>query len=198
MYQFQYDSSVRHTVRTMIEAHRWNKVQKRNESISTIHAIFVLMLIIIHQDKNAKYDQSKLMAKCQYNVWGSEWIAEFYYNDVIMSSIASQTTSLTIVYSTVYSGADQIKYQSSAYLACVRVIHRWPVNSRKMPVTRFLSIWWRHHVRITQLLGKAREGKRKRERGRGEERGFWESKHDIKISRFQRSRSFERRFYPIS
>ena len=183
----------------MIEAHRWNKVQKRNENISTIHAIFILMLIIIHQDKNAKYDQSKLMAKCQYNVWGLEWIAEFHYNDVIMSSVASQITSLTIVYSTVYTGADPRKHQSSASLACVRGIHRWPVNSRKMPVTRiiFFSIWWRHHVRITQLLGKARERKRKRERGRGEERGLWESKHDIKRSRFQRSRSYERRFHPI-
>ena len=129
-------------------------------------------MIIIHQDKNAKYDQSKLMAKCQYNVWGLEWIAEFHYNDVIMSSVASQITSLTIVYSTVYTGADPRKHQSSASLACVRGIHRWPVNSRKMPVTRiiFFSIWWRHHVRITQLLGKARERKRKRERGEEEKR----------------------------
>ena len=45
--------------------------------------------------------------------------------------------SLTIVYSTVYSGADQRKHQSSASLAFVRGIHRWPVNSRhKRPVTR--------------------------------------------------------------
>ena len=48
---------------------------------------------------------------------------------VIMGAMASQTTSLTIVYSTVYSGADHRKYQSSASLAFVRGIHRWPVNS---------------------------------------------------------------------
>ena len=43
-----------------------------------------------------------------------------HYNDVIMSAMASQITSLTIVYSTVYSGADQRKHQSSALLAfCV-------------------------------------------------------------------------------
>ena len=30
-----------------------------------------------------------------------------HYNDVIMGAIASQITSLTIVYSTVYSGAAQ-------------------------------------------------------------------------------------------
>ena len=42
-----------------------------------------------------------------------------------------------IVYSTVYSGTDQRKHQSSASLAFVRGIHRWPVNSpHKWPVTR--------------------------------------------------------------
>ena len=41
-----------------------------------------------------------------------------------MDTITSQITSLTIVYSTVYSGADQIKHQSSASLAFVRGIHR--------------------------------------------------------------------------
>ena len=41
----------------------------------------------------------------------------------------AQITSLTIVYSTIYSGADQRKYQSSASLAFVRGIHRGPVNS---------------------------------------------------------------------
>ena len=54
-----------------------------------------------------------------------------------MSAMASQITSLTIAYSTVYSGADQRKYQSSASLAFVRGIHRRPVNSpHKGPVTR--------------------------------------------------------------
>ena len=59
-----------------------------------------------------------------------------HYNDVIMGGMASQITSLTIVYSTVYSGADQRKHQSSAWLAFVWGIHRWPVNSpHKGPVT---------------------------------------------------------------
>ena len=43
-----------------------------------------------------------------------------HYGDVIMGTMASQTTSRTIVYivySTVYSGADQRKHQSSASLA---------------------------------------------------------------------------------
>ena len=54
-----------------------------------------------------------------------------------MGTIASQITSLTIVYSTVYSDADQRKHQSSASLAFVWGIHRGPVNSpHKWPVTR--------------------------------------------------------------
>ena len=54
-----------------------------------------------------------------------------------MGAMASQITNLTIVYSTVYSGADQRKHQSSASLAFVRGIHRGPVNSpHKGSVTR--------------------------------------------------------------
>ena len=52
-----------------------------------------------------------------------------HYNDVITSAMASQNTSPTIVCSTVYSGVEQRKHQSSASLAFVRGIHRWPVNS---------------------------------------------------------------------
>ena len=60
-----------------------------------------------------------------------------HYSDVIMDAIASQITSLTSVYPTVYSDADQRKHQSSASLAFVRGIHRRPVNSpHKWPVTR--------------------------------------------------------------
>ena len=60
-----------------------------------------------------------------------------YYNDVTMDVIASQITSLTVVYSTVYSDADQRKHQSSVSLAFVRGIHRGSVNSpHKWPVTR--------------------------------------------------------------
>ena len=43
-----------------------------------------------------------------------------------MGKIASQIIRLTIVYSTVYSDADERKHQSSALLAFVRGIHRSP------------------------------------------------------------------------
>ena len=54
----------------------------------------------------------------------------YHYNDVIMSVMTFQITSLTIIYSVVYSGADQRKHQGSASLPFVRGIHRWPVNPR--------------------------------------------------------------------
>ena len=58
-------------------------------------------------------------------------------SDVIMSAMASQITGVSIVHSTICSAADQRKHQSSASLAYVRGIHRWPVNSpHKGPVTR--------------------------------------------------------------
>ena len=60
-----------------------------------------------------------------------------YCNDAILSAMAAQITSLMIVYSAVYSGADQRKDQSSVSLVSVSGIYRWPVNSpHKGPVTR--------------------------------------------------------------
>ena len=60
-----------------------------------------------------------------------------HYSDVTMGAMVSQITSLAIVYSTVYSDADQRKHQSSESLAFGWGIHRWPVNSaHKWPVTQ--------------------------------------------------------------
>ena len=57
--------------------------------------------------------------------------------DVIMSAMASQITGVSMVCSTVCSGADQRIHQSSASLAFVRGIHRWPETfPHKLPVTR--------------------------------------------------------------
>ena len=78
-----------------------------------------------------------------------------------MGAIASQITSLTIVYSTVYPDADQRKHQSSASLAFVQEIHRGLVNSpHKGPVTRkmFSSddvIMW-NQISVTILKRKCR------------------------------------------
>ena len=60
-----------------------------------------------------------------------------HYSDVIMSAMAPQITSLTTVYSTIYSDADQRRHQIFAAQAFMRRIHRCPVNSpHKCPVTR--------------------------------------------------------------
>ena len=65
-------------------------------------------------------------------IWKDE-----HYGDVIMTMLAFQITSLTVVYSIVYWGVNQRKHQSSASLAFVREIHRGPVNfPHKWPVTR--------------------------------------------------------------
>ena len=80
-----------------------------------------------------------------------------HYGDVIMDTIASQITSLAIVFSTVYLDTDQRKHQSSASLAFVWGIHRGPVNSpHKWPVTRILFPF--DDVIMPQSLGTVRCG----------------------------------------
>ena len=90
----------------------------------------------------AEYKDSDGVGYCQQygtDVPVFKYITQ-HYNYVIMDTIASQITSLTIVYSTVYSDADQRKHQSSASLAFVRGIHHGPVTSpHKWPVTRKMS-----------------------------------------------------------
>ena len=65
--------------------------------------------------------------------FSGDWVQSSYYS-VIMSAMASQVTSLTIVYPNVYSGTDQRKHQSSASLAFVR-----KKGPHKRPVTRKMS-----------------------------------------------------------
>ena len=89
-----------------------------------------------------------------------------HYNDVIMGAIASQITSLTIVYSIVYSEADN-KHQSFASLAFVLRIHRGPVNSpHKWPVTRKMFpfddviMWIRGVTRSNRLAMRLQDSQR--------------------------------------
>ena len=85
---------------------------------------------------------------------GCWWVNYDHYNDVIVITMASPITSLTIVYSIVYSDADQRKHQISVSLALVRGIHQGPVNSsHKWPVTRKMFpfddvIMWKQHIII--------------------------------------------------
>ena len=64
-----------------------------------------------------------------------------------MGAMASQFTSLAIVYSIVYSGADKKKHQSSAPLAFVKGNSPVTGEFRAQMVSNAenVSIWWRHH-----------------------------------------------------
>ena len=81
--------------------------------------------------------------------WAFHWTRrDNHYCDVIMDAVASQITSLTIVYSTVYSDEDQRKHQSSASLAFVRETGEFPAQTTSNAEN--VSIWWRHHeTRVT-------------------------------------------------
>ena len=80
---------------------------------------------------------------CQRQAYG-----KVHYSDVIMGAIASQITSFTIADSTVYSDADQRKYQSSASLTFSEGnspgTGEFPAQMGRK--SENVSIWWRHHV----------------------------------------------------
>ena len=72
---------------------------------------------------------------------------DIIYGDVIMNPMTSQITCVSIVCLTVCSDRDQRKYWSSASLAFVRGIHRWPVNSPHKGYWRGkgfndVILWW--------------------------------------------------------
>ena len=69
-----------------------------------------------------------------------------HYNDVIMGTIESQITSFAIVYSTVYSDADQRKHQSSASLLfCAgNSPHKWLVTRKMFPFDDVIMVGWRN------------------------------------------------------
>ena len=72
----------------------------------------------------ATWHMQQRIFTCQYH----------HYNDIIMNTMASQITSLTSVYSIVYSGADQRKHQSSMSLAFARESpHKRPVTWKMFP-----------------------------------------------------------------
>ena len=85
-------------------------------------------------EKKEHCDNDHVYITCIYIV---SMFSSLHYSDVIMGTMASLISSLTSVYSTVHSCADQRKHQSSASLTFVRWIHQRPVNSpHKWPVTR--------------------------------------------------------------
>ena len=72
-----------------------------------------------------------IRAPVGFRAWRENWTK--FYSDIMIGAMASQITSLTIVYSTACSGADQRKHQSSASLAFVQGILKWPVTRKMFP-----------------------------------------------------------------
>ena len=78
------------------------------------------------------------------NWWTNRWW--LHYNDVIMSAMASQIISFMIVYSIVYSGADQKISNLRVTGLCVGnspVTGEFP--AQRASNAENVSIWWRHH-----------------------------------------------------
>ena len=66
-----------------------------------------------------------------------------------MGAIASQITSPTIVYSTVYSAADQRKHQSPCVtgLCAGNSPETGEFPAQMVSNAENVSIWWRHHIK---------------------------------------------------
>ena len=64
-----------------------------------------------------------------------------------MTTIASQITSLTVVYSTVYSGPDQRNIKApSHWPLCGEFTGTGEIPAQRASYAENVSIWWRHHV----------------------------------------------------
>ena len=86
-----------------------------------------------------------------YIIWWGHGMAtpNHHYSEVIMGAMASQITSLTTVYSTVYSGVDQRKHQSSPVTGLCAGNSPVPgeLPAQMASNAENVSIWWRHHDR---------------------------------------------------
>ena len=94
--------------------------------------------------------------RCQ---WHSFEYVQWHYSDVIMSAVAFQITSVSVVCSTVCSGADQRSIKAPRY---------WPLwrgftGDLWIPRTKEnVFIWWRHHgfdAKIRYLLTRIPDSK---------------------------------------
>ena len=122
----------------------WNECQFPH---GAPHSKTIMFLHLPNSEKKDEYTKGNVHSRLHSQLTGTKPLRSRFvlphYTDVIMGAMGSQITSLTIVYSAVFSGADQRKgtdqrkHQSSASLAFLRGIHRWQVNSpHKGPVTR--------------------------------------------------------------
>ena len=131
----------------------WEGVTYRTSYFDQVKQTFqdshVTRVLYLYPRQQRPSDRHQLdlipMRNCRVDVWSmSIWGPLLHYGDVIMSAMASQITDVSSVHSTVCSGADQGKHQSSASLALVRGIHQDRELQRTSNVGN-VHIWWRHH-----------------------------------------------------
>ena len=133
----------------------------RNISSSSPTSWFITLFNISGYSANRCRGSNKPKIKSKFSHRGSlsiRWTASWKrgfdilwwnYNDVITGATASQITSLTIVCSTVYSGWDQRKPQSSASLVFVKM---FPFDDVIMETTQIARFMWRANMGPTWVL----------------------------------------------
>ena len=105
--------------------------RKRKYFIVLLGTIFLLSMNMCDRGRMITH---RKISRFHTEVWYDN---NKHYNNVIMGAMASEITSLTIVYSTDFFWQRSKKHQSSASPAFVRGIHQWAVYSlHKGPVTR--------------------------------------------------------------
>ena len=123
-----------------IYQHDWYHIQQRKHETNALLTL---------SEERPRPNQYLLLTEDYQSGYGSQW----HYSDIIMGTIASQITSLTIVYATIYSGADKKKTSK------LRVTGLCEGNS---PVTgefpaqmasnaENVSIWWRLHGKRSMI-----------------------------------------------
>ena len=114
---------------------RWRRFRYFDSDLAVVCFLWPACQLTLVQEMIPKTGSRYSYIRQQSPFWYAKH--DHHYNNVIMGAAASQITSLTVVYPTVHSGADQRKHQSSASLVFVWGIHRRPVNSpHKGPLTR--------------------------------------------------------------
>ena len=131
---FNYGDLLRLMIKAGRSTHVWCIYQNR---VLLNHTYLVTHIIQGYWFTGTGAIACPVSAKGPRMIWVKLMSTKPHNSGVIMSTVASQITGVSVVYSPVCSAKDQRKHQSFASLAFVMGIHRSPVNSpHKGPVTR--------------------------------------------------------------
>ena len=125
--------------------------RKFNNEIIVIYTWVIMINVMSRKDASIPaHQQNTDNYKKQRNSWNVKYMPRHWschYNDVIMGAIVSQMTSLTIVCSTVYSGAGKKTSKLRVTGLCAGNSPRTGEFPTQMASNaENFSIWWRHHV----------------------------------------------------